>query len=146
MTVQLENESVDIYNVCYHPGNQLEADELLTLCATTSIFIGGDFNTHHQVLGSTSNNSTGHHLAESMQSVPEATLLNTGEPTYIAGGILDLSFTSPHLSLMGERSLCHHRLPQKSYTAASFNNLKMEHQEGRLYKVQGYAPPTASNT
>lgn len=98
MTVQLRNETIEIYNVYHHPGFQLEAGELLSLCSTASVFIGGDFNAHHHFLGSTSNNRKGHHLAECMENIPEATLLNTIEPTHIAGGILDLSFTSSHLS------------------------------------------------
>ncbi len=99
ITLQLHHGPIQVYNIYNNPGTPLEISELLALCATTSVFIGGDFNAHHTILGSRRQNRDGHHLADVMANVPEATLLNTiGEPTHIQGGILDLSFASPHLS------------------------------------------------
>lgn len=97
VTLKLSHEDVHIYNIYHHPEAELDASELLALCATSEVFIGGDFNAHHEVIGSPRNNRNGCHLAEALESIPEATLLNNGEPTHIAGGILDLSFTSPRL-------------------------------------------------
>ncbi|KAG7172009.1 hypothetical protein Hamer_G000981 [Homarus americanus] len=39
-------------------------------------------------------NQDGHHLVELLTDVPEITLINTGEPTHIRGGTLDLTFIS----------------------------------------------------
>ena len=98
VTLTLRHETIQIYNIYHHQEAPLEVSELLALCATTGVFIGGDFNAHHNILGSDRQNRSGQHLAEVMDTVPEATLLNTGEPTHIHGGILDLSYSSPHLS------------------------------------------------
>ncbi|KAG7174155.1 hypothetical protein Hamer_G003039 [Homarus americanus] len=42
-------------------------------------------------------NLDGHHLVELLTDVPEITLINTGEPTHILGGTLDLTFISTEL-------------------------------------------------
>ncbi|KAG7177930.1 hypothetical protein Hamer_G026395 [Homarus americanus] len=39
----------------------------------------------------------GHHQVEMLTDVPEITLINTGEPTHILGGTLDLTFISTEL-------------------------------------------------
>ena len=76
----------------------MDITELLAECKTGNIFIGGDFNAHHSTLGSIRNNRNGHHIIETLNNIPEATLLNNQEPTHIAGRVLDLSFLSRNIS------------------------------------------------
>ena len=52
VTLRLANETLQIYNIYHHANSPLDVSELLALCATTRIFVGGDFNAHHEVIGS----------------------------------------------------------------------------------------------
>ncbi|KAG7165507.1 RNA-directed DNA polymerase from mobile element jockey-like 37, partial [Homarus americanus] len=57
------------------------------------VLVAGDFNAHHSMINSTTRmNLDGRHLVELLTDVPEITLINTGEPTHILGGTLDLTF------------------------------------------------------
>ncbi|MPC31678.1 hypothetical protein E2C01_024974 [Portunus trituberculatus] len=96
VSVQLRETHLQIYNIYSSPDcATLDASEVLSLCATSPTFLGGDFNAHHEAIGSTKpRNQNGHHIAKVMTNVPEAALLNTGEATHMAGGVLDLFFTS----------------------------------------------------
>ncbi|MPC63844.1 hypothetical protein E2C01_057950 [Portunus trituberculatus] len=81
-----------VYNIYRSQRHQLEAGELLTLAAHTSLLVGGDFNAHHAVLHSLSRaNEAGRHLAVLLEDVPYVRLLNTGEATHTWGGRLDLT-------------------------------------------------------
>ena len=99
VSLTLQNTHLDIYNIYNKPaGTEMDISELLAQCTSESIFIGGDFNAHHNTLGSNKNNRNGHHITETLDNIPEAVLLNDKEPTHIAGGVLDLSFLSSNLS------------------------------------------------
>ena len=64
-----------------------------------NVFIGGDFNAHHEILGSRSTaNATGRHLAALLGELDGVKLLNTEEPTHLQGNTLDLTFVSATLS------------------------------------------------
>ena len=122
VTVHLEKETAQIYNIYHRP---TEIEELLELCTSTNVFIGGDFNAHHTILGSARHNRSGQLLAEAMQNTPEATLLNTGEPTHIAGGVLDLSFASPHLCQGAKWELHEHLASDHFATISTLNCPKL---------------------
>ncbi|KAG7162995.1 RNA-directed DNA polymerase from mobile element jockey-like 46, partial [Homarus americanus] len=82
--IHLANDSLVVYKIYKPPPKRLEA--------------GGDFNAHHPTINSTTRmNQDGHHLVELLTDVPEITLINTGEPTHILGGTLDLTFISTEL-------------------------------------------------
>ena len=88
-----------VYNLYRSQRHQLEAGELLTLAAHTSLLVGGDFNAHHPVLHSPSQaNEAGRHLAVLLEDVPHVRLLNTGEATHTRGGRLDLTLVSGDLA------------------------------------------------
>ncbi|KAG0723862.1 hypothetical protein GWK47_041812 [Chionoecetes opilio] len=66
---------------------------------TRSLLVAGDFNAHHPILQSVSaTNRTGRHLAVLLEEVPHIHLLNTGEPTHVRGGRLDLTLVSGDLA------------------------------------------------
>ena len=88
-----------MYNLYRSPRHQLEAGELLALASHTSLLVAGDLNAHHPMLQSPSPaNPTGRHLAVLLQDIPHVRLLNTGEPTHIRGGRLDLTLVSGDLA------------------------------------------------
>ncbi|KAG7164024.1 putative RNA-directed DNA polymerase from mobile element jockey-like 53, partial [Homarus americanus] len=96
--IQLANDSLVVYNIYKPPPKRLEAGELLTQATQELVLIAGDFNAHHPTINSTTRMSqVGHHLVELLTDVPEITLINTGEPTHILGGTLDLTFISTEL-------------------------------------------------
>ncbi|KAG7157184.1 putative Endonuclease-reverse transcriptase-containing protein 4 [Homarus americanus] len=96
--IHLANDSLVVYNIYKPPPKRLEAGELLTQAIQELVLIVGDFNAHHPTINSTTTmNKDGHHLIELLTDVPEITLINTGEPTYILGGTLDLTFISTEL-------------------------------------------------
>ncbi|KAG7178202.1 putative Endonuclease-reverse transcriptase-containing protein 2 [Homarus americanus] len=93
--IHLANDSLVVYNIYKPPTKQLEAGELLTQATQELVLIAGDFSAHHPTFNSTTKmNQEGHHLVELLTDVPEITLINTGEPTHILGGTLDLTFIS----------------------------------------------------
>ena len=97
--LQVSGASLVVYNLYRSPRHQLEAGELLTLATHTSVLVAGDLNAHHPVLHSVSpTNTTGRHLAALLTEVPNVVLLNTGEPTHILGGRLDLTLVSGDLA------------------------------------------------
>ncbi|KAG0726314.1 hypothetical protein GWK47_036866 [Chionoecetes opilio] len=101
MAVQLELPALPltVHNVYSSWRRQLEADELLSLATHISVLVGGDFNAHHPMLQSVSpTNRAGRHLAAVLEEVPEIVLLNTGEPTHVRGGRLDLTLISSDLA------------------------------------------------
>ena len=84
-----------MFHLCTQPRNQdFNASELLALCFTTHVFIGGDFNVYHKTFGIRYQNRDGHHIVEVLENIPEAILLNKTEPTHIARNNLDLTFIS----------------------------------------------------
>ncbi|KAG7169518.1 putative RNA-directed DNA polymerase from mobile element jockey-like 55, partial [Homarus americanus] len=96
--IYLANDSLVVYNIYKPPPKRLEAGELLTQATQELVLIAGDFNAHHPTINpTTSMNQDGHHLVELLTDVPEITLINTGEPTHILGGTLDLTFISTEL-------------------------------------------------
>ena len=54
VTSEVKEGTIHIYNVNRYPDNtsHLDISELLALCSITKVFIGGDFNAHHPILGS----------------------------------------------------------------------------------------------
>ncbi|KAG7176703.1 putative RNA-directed DNA polymerase from mobile element jockey-like 87, partial [Homarus americanus] len=93
--IHLANDSLVVYNIYKPPPKRLEAGELLTQATQELVLIAGDFNAHHPTINpTTTKNQDGHHLVELLTDVPEITLINTGEPTHILGGTLDLTFIS----------------------------------------------------
>ncbi|KAG7160423.1 RNA-directed DNA polymerase from mobile element jockey-like 33, partial [Homarus americanus] len=96
--IHLANGSLVVYNIYKPPTKRLEAGELLTQATQELVLIAGDFNAHHPTINSTPRmNLDGHHLVELLTDVPEITLINTGEPTHILRGTLDLTFISTEL-------------------------------------------------
>ncbi|KAG7169759.1 RNA-directed DNA polymerase from mobile element jockey-like 1 [Homarus americanus] len=96
--IHLANDSLVVYNIYKPPTKRLEAGELLTQATQELMHIAGDFNAHHPTINSTTRmNLDGRHLVELLTDVPEITLINTGEPTHILGGTLDLAFISTEL-------------------------------------------------
>ncbi|KAG7158000.1 RNA-directed DNA polymerase from mobile element jockey-like 2 [Homarus americanus] len=96
--IHLANDSLVVYNIYKPPTKRLEAGELLTQATQELVLIAGDFNAHHPTINSTTRmNLDGRHLVELLTDVPEITLINTGEPTHILGGTLDLTFISTEL-------------------------------------------------
>ncbi|KAG0724392.1 hypothetical protein GWK47_040645 [Chionoecetes opilio] len=88
-----------VYNLYRSQRHQLEAGELLTMASHTSLLVAGDFNAHHPILQSVSaTNRTGRHLAVLLEEVPHIHLLNTGEPTHVRRGRLDLTLVSGDLA------------------------------------------------
>lgn len=98
--ITLENSSMKIYNVYRSATKELDLHEVTALAASDRIFIGGDFNAHHPMLGSTSpTNEAGRHIAEVLTDNPDITLLNdTTTPTHLHGGRLDLSLINTSLA------------------------------------------------
>ncbi|KAK3883968.1 hypothetical protein Pcinc_011731 [Petrolisthes cinctipes] len=87
-----------VYNIYNNSSGHLDVSELLPLAATETALIGGDFNCHHRDLHSSApNNRDGRHLVGVLESTSGGSLLNTGEPTHICGGRLDLTFVSSTL-------------------------------------------------
>ncbi|XP_076058576.1 uncharacterized protein LOC143035595 [Oratosquilla oratoria] len=76
-----------VYNIYRSQRHQLEAGELLSLAAHTSLLVAGDLNAHHPMLQSPSpTNETGRHLAVLLEDIPHIRLFNTGEATHTRGG------------------------------------------------------------
>ncbi|XP_076045791.1 uncharacterized protein LOC143028033 [Oratosquilla oratoria] len=87
-----------IYNTYRSPGMPLEVDEVLSLATHNNIIVDGDFNAHHPKLHSSSpTNPTGRQLATTLEEVQDISLLNTGEPTHVRRGRLDLTVVSTNL-------------------------------------------------
>ncbi|KAK3860254.1 hypothetical protein Pcinc_033684 [Petrolisthes cinctipes] len=96
--LQLAHSTLTVYNIYNNSSGHLDISELLPLAATETTLIAGDFNCHHQRLHSCSpTNRDGRHLAGVLESTSGVTLLNTGEPTHVRGGRLDLTFVSSTL-------------------------------------------------
>ena len=90
---------LNIYSLYRSQTHLLEAGELLALAEQSSLLVAGDFNAHHTLLQSVSRtNETGRHLAVLLEEAPHVRLLNTGEPTHIRGGRLDLTLASTDLA------------------------------------------------
>ena len=97
--LQVGAQPLTVYNIYRSQRHQLEAGELLTLAAHTSLLVAGDFNAHHPMLQSVSpTNPTGRHLAGLLEDIPDVHLLNTGEATHVHGGRLDLTLVSGDLT------------------------------------------------
>lgn len=78
---------------------ELKLTEVLTLAKETNIIVGGDFNVHHEILGSRSEtNVTGRHLATLPEKLEEVTLINDGEPTNLQGNALDFTLATSCLA------------------------------------------------
>ncbi|KAG7175249.1 RNA-directed DNA polymerase from mobile element jockey-like 14, partial [Homarus americanus] len=101
--IHLANDSLVVYNIYKPPTKRLKAGELLTQATQELVLIAGDFNVHHPTINSTTRmNLDGRHLVELLTDVPEITLINTGEPTHILGGTLDLTFISTEFVPVGQ--------------------------------------------
>ncbi|XP_076041806.1 uncharacterized protein LOC143025691 [Oratosquilla oratoria] len=89
-----------VYNIYRSQRYHLEAGELFSLAAHTSLLVAGDLNAHHPMLQSPSpTNETGRHLAVLLEDIPHIRLLNTGEATHTrGGGRLDLTLASSDLA------------------------------------------------
>ena len=95
----LADSALLLYSL-YRPREALlEAGELLSLAAHEPVLIAGDFNAHHPALHSLQPpNAAGHHITALLTGFPEVSLLNSGEPTHIYGGRLDLTFLTAALA------------------------------------------------
>lgn len=94
----LPNLHLTVYNIYRKSDQVLDASELLAMVCNQPCLVGGDFNAHHPVLNSTKTDPAGTHLNQLLEDLPAVSLLNTGEPTHIRGGRLDLTFTSDALA------------------------------------------------
>ena len=94
----LADATLVCYNVYKRHAGVLDISELMSEAANSKVFIGGDFNAHHQRLESSGPcNRTGIHIIQTLDEIPGVRLLNNGEPTHRDGGRLDLSFTTEEL-------------------------------------------------
>ncbi|XP_076046411.1 uncharacterized protein LOC143028348 [Oratosquilla oratoria] len=89
-----------VYNIYRSQRYHLEAGELFSLAAHTSLLVAGDLNAHHPMLQSLSpTNETGRHPAVLLEDIPHIRLLNSGEATHTrGGGRLDLTLASSDLA------------------------------------------------
>ena len=94
--VRLPERQIYLYNIYRPAAAELVIDEVFGLAAAEMVLIAGDFNAHHPWLNSTSpTNDAGHSLHAAYEDSGQARLLNdTGCPTHIQGGRLDLAFSS----------------------------------------------------
>ena len=155
VNITLRHLDLQIYNIYNGPRSiNFDISEILATCASTHTFIGGDFNAHHETLGSKSRNRSGHHIAEAMANIPEARLLNSGEATHIAGGILDLSFVSQNSSSgrkmgntpsPGKRPLRHLHKTQHPPARKTNTHTQVEGQRSKLVPLQGHLPKEIAN-
>lgn len=98
VTLSLPRTDITLYNVYRSRQVELEFLELLATAAGAPVFVGGDFNAYHERWGDHRRNPAGRHIVDALDEVPGVALLNTGEATHVAGGALDLSFTSRPLA------------------------------------------------
>ncbi|KAK3886999.1 hypothetical protein Pcinc_008881 [Petrolisthes cinctipes] len=92
--IHLDDCFLYIYHVYRKPGNTaiLCLGELFAEASREIILIGGDFNTNHPDFNPRRRaDVAGIHIAATLDSTPELSLLNSTEPTYIHGGVLDLT-------------------------------------------------------
>ena len=94
----LPNLQLKVYNVYRKRAQVLDMNELASLASEHPCLIGGDFNAHHPTLNSTRTDAAGRHIHYTLEGHPTVALLNTGVPTHIRGGRLDLTFTSTVLA------------------------------------------------
>lgn len=88
-----------VYNVYRESKRQLEANGLLSLACHSNVVLAGDFNAHQPLLQSVSpTNPADSHLATVLEEVPDVVLLNSGKPTHVRGGRLDLTMMSQVLA------------------------------------------------
>lgn len=93
--LQLVGLQLTIYNIYSSPRRELEASEVLSLPTRGNVLVAGDFNANHPALLSVSAvKQAGRHLAAALDELPDGVLLNSGEPTYVRGGRLDLTLVS----------------------------------------------------
>ncbi|XP_068229757.1 uncharacterized protein [Palaemon carinicauda] len=95
VTVTLLNQKLDIHNI-YRKMNREESGELqltqlFALAEGTPSLICGDFNAHHPISSPSTTNPSGEHIAFALGEFEGVSLLNTGHPTHIRGGRLDLT-------------------------------------------------------
>ena len=94
----LPHSSLLIVNLYRPAASVLELGEIFSAGASTHMLLGGDFNAHHPVLGSTAAaNAAGNTIAATMEEYGGLLLLNDDTPTHIRGGVLDLTFVSPSI-------------------------------------------------
>ena len=95
----LNGTEVHVYSVYRQHRSELDLTELLTMASETSLIVAGDFNAHHETLGSRSPaNEAGRHLTSLLDELEGIRLLNTGEPTHMLGNPLDLTLVSAPLA------------------------------------------------
>lgn len=99
MTVELPLMPLMFYCIYSGQNADLDLSEPTALTSEEPTLIGGDFNVHHEMWGSTRRNHLGRHLAANLAEAPGVSLLNTGELTHTAGGVLDLSSMSRMLNV-----------------------------------------------
>ena len=96
--IHLQNQTFTLYNIYKSPRHTLDLTEVFEMGVHENILIAGDFNAHHPILNSiTDTNWDGHHINTLLDEIPEMYLANSGEPTHIRGGRLDLVFLPTYL-------------------------------------------------
>ncbi|XP_068204678.1 uncharacterized protein [Palaemon carinicauda] len=99
VTITLLNQKIYIYNI-YRKINredtgELQVTQLFAHAKRTPTIICGDFNVHHPILSSSSmTNPSGEHIAFALEEFEGIALLNTGQPTHLRGGRLDMTFVT----------------------------------------------------
>lgn len=119
--LELGETSIQIYNIYHRPQRgSLDIAELFAEAEQHPMIIGGDFNAHHTCLQSPGRvNRAGQHLYHVMQDTQTTQLLNDlAEPTHLAGGRLDLIFTSNTLATNTHWKI-HHHLASDHYAIIS---------------------------
>ena len=162
--LHLQGLELLVYNVYRKQRADLDLGELLTLAATSSVLVGGDFNAHHPLLGSRSRtNEAGRHIASLLDDIEGIKLLNSGEPTHLQGNSLDLTFVTsiladgatwhPHPTLTSDHFAIKISLnlpppprqeekPRWCFSKADWSTFRRE--VARWWK--GYSPPADSDS
>ncbi|XP_076064443.1 uncharacterized protein LOC143038789 [Oratosquilla oratoria] len=101
--IQLAGVTLQCYNLYSRPTEKIDLSQLFGNCDSHNIVFGGDINAHHPILSSPSTtNANGHHVAHLLSEFQDVCLLNSGAPTHIRGGRLDLTFLPAKLRSLAQ--------------------------------------------
>lgn len=119
VTITIGQTRLQVYSVYSGPTADPAFDELLALAREEPVLIGGHIKGHHESWGSTRRNRTGRFIANPLAETPGIMCLNTGEPTHLEGGLLDLTLVSEWMGDGATRSLHHHLVSDYIATATT---------------------------
>ena len=132
--LHLNGTELHVYNVYRSQRFELDLTQLLSMAEVANVFIGGDFNAHHEILGSRSPaNAAGRHLAVLLSELDGVKLLNTDEPTHLQGNALDLTFVSATLADRADWSL-HPTLTSDHFASMTTLDIPLQRPENKAPK------------